>query len=70
MNLLANNSILGHDLEVLGGNDISVTRGSDKHIRAGSSFLHCRDFITSHCSLKSVDGVDFRNDDASTIRPQ
>lgn len=69
-NLLANNGVLGHDLEVLTSDDVPVTGGSNKHICAGSSLFHCCDFVTGHRSLKSVDGINLSDNDTSTIRPQ
>jgi len=67
---LANNGILGHDREVLTGDDITVTSGSDENVGAGSGILHGGDFVASHSSLEGVDGVDLSDEDTSTIRLQ
>ena len=67
---LANNGILGHDREVLTGDDITVTSGGNKNVGTWGSILHGGDLVTSHCSLEGVDGVDLRDEDTSTIRLQ
>lgn len=66
--LLANNGIFGHDREVSTGDDVPVTSSGDEDVRAGSSILHGGDLVTGHGSLESVDGVDFGDEDAGTIR--
>ena len=67
INILGDNGVLGHDLEVLRGDDVPVTSGGDEDVRAGSSLLHGGDLVTSHRSLESVDGVDLGDDDTSTV---
>ena len=65
--VLRDDRILLHDLEVLSGDDVPVTGGGNKNVGARSSFLHSSDLVTSHSSLKSVDGVDLSDDDTSSI---
>ena len=67
-NRLADNSIFRHLHEVFGGDDITVTGGGHKNVGTRSGILHRGDFITSHGSLKSVDGIDFRDQHTGTIR--
>jgi hypothetical protein len=67
---IGDNCILGHNLEVLSGNDVSVTGSGDKDVTTGSSLLHCGDLITSHGSLESVDRVNLGNNDTSTVRSE
>ncbi len=70
MNVLGDNGILGHNLEVLRRNDVAVTSGGDEDVGAGSSLLHGRDLITSHRGLESVDGVNLGDEDTSTVGPE
>lgn len=49
------------------GDDISVTGGGDKDITLRSDFFHRGDLITGHGGLKSIDWVDFSNDDTRTV---
>jgi hypothetical protein len=69
-NLLGDNSILLHDLEVLADNDVSVTGGGNEDVGSGSSILHGGDLVTGHGSLEGVDGIDFGNDDSGTVRSE
>jgi hypothetical protein len=66
--LLANNGILGHDRKVSTGDDVPVTSCGNEDVGAVSSILHGGDLVTGHGSLESVDGVDFGDEDASTVR--
>lgn len=67
MYVLADNGVLQHHLEVLGGDDVTVTSGGDENVGAGSSILHRGDLVTTHGSLESVDGVNLGNEDPSTV---
>lgn len=64
---VGNDSVLGHDFEVLRGDDVPVTGGGDEDVTTGSSLLHGGHLITGHRSLESVDGVDLGDNDASTV---
>lgn len=64
---LANNGVLGHGLEVLGGDDVSVTGGGDEDVGSVSGVLHRGDLVASHGGLKGVDGVDLSHEDSSTV---
>lgn len=68
--LLADDGILYHDFEVLGGDDIPVSGGGHKDIRASRSIFHRSDLESSHSSLESVDGVNLGDQDSSTIRTE
>ena len=48
--------------------DIPVTGGGNEDVGAVSSIFHGGDLVTGHGSLESVDGVDFGDEDAGTIR--
>ena len=50
--------------------DVPVTSGGNEDVGAVSSIFHGRDLVTGHGSLESVDGVDFGDEDAGTIRLQ
>jgi len=47
--------------------DVPVASGSYKDIGAMSSILHGGDFIASHRSLESVDGIDLGDKNAGTV---
>ena len=66
-NILRNNSVLRHDLEVLCGDDIPVTGGGDEDVGTRSSFLHGRDLVASHRGLKGIDGVNLGDQDTRAI---
>ena len=68
--ILGNNGILLHDLEVLSGDDVTVTSGGHENVGTGGGLLHGGDFVTGHRSLEGVDGVDLSDDDASTVGPE
>ena len=68
--VLRDDGILRHDLEVLCGDDVPVTSSGDKDVGTRSSFLHGRDLVTCHRSLEGVDGVDLSDENASTVRLQ
>lgn len=67
MDSLGDDSVLLHGLKVLRSDDVAVTGGSNEDVSAGGSFFHGGDLVTSHSSLKCVDGVDLRDKDTSTI---
>ena len=64
---LGHNSILRHDLKVLALNDVPAPRGRDENVGPRGSLFHCRDLITSHRSLESIDGVNLGNENAGTV---
>ena len=70
LNSLANNGILGHDLEVLADDNITVTSGGNEEVGARSSILHGGGLVTGHRRLEGVDGVNLGNEHAGTIRTQ
>ena len=70
LNVLAHDGVFWHDLEMLCGDNISVTGGSDKDVGLNSCLFHGGHFITSHSSLESIDGINFSNDNTSTIRSE
>lgn len=67
---VADDSVFGHDCEVLAGDNVPVAGGGDEDVGAGSSVFHGGDFITGHGGLESVDWIDLGDDNASTIRLQ
>jgi hypothetical protein len=67
---VGDDSVLGHDLEVLAGDDVPVTSGSNEDVGARGGVLHGSDFETGHSSLESVDRVDLGDKNTSTKRPQ
>lgn len=64
---VADDSILGHDREVLAGDDVPVSGGGNEDVGAGSSILHGGDLETGHGSLEGVDGVDLGDQDTGTV---
>ena len=66
-NALANNGIFRHGLKVLGSDNVSATSSGNKDVGAMSSIFHGGDFVTGHSSLKSVDMVDFGDQDTGTV---
>ena len=67
LHLLANNGVLGHDLEVLRGDDVAVTGRGHEDVRAGSSLLHGRHLVASHSGLEGIDGVDLSDQDTRAV---
>jgi hypothetical protein len=63
---VADNSIILHGLEVLTNNDITAASGGNEDVSLTNSSLHGGDFETFHSSLKSVDGIDFGDDNTGT----
>ena len=67
---VTDDSVLLHDLEVLGGDDVSASGGGDEDVGLGSSLFHNGDFVTGHSGLESIDGVNLGNDDSGTVRSE
>lgn len=65
--LLANNGVLGHDLEVLRGDNVAVTGRGHKEVGTRGSVLHGGDLVTGHRSLEGIDGVNLGNQDARAV---
>lgn len=63
---VANDSVVGHLLEVLTSQDVTAASGGDENLTLGSSLLHGGDLEARDGSLESVDGVDLSNDNAGT----
>jgi len=63
---VTDDSVVGHSLEVLTADDITVTSGGDENLTLGSSLLHGDDLVATDSSLKGVDGVNLSNDDTGT----
>lgn len=64
LRLTANDSIVGHGLEVAACEDVTAAGGRDEDLADGSSLLHRRHFVASHSCLKGIDGIDFGDQDA------
>ena len=67
-NILGDNSIFPHDAEVSTSDDVSATGGSDKDIGTRSGIFQGGHFVTRHCRLQCIDGIDLTNDNTGTIR--
>jgi hypothetical protein len=67
---VGDDGVVGHDLEVLAGDDVPVAGGGDEDVGAGSGVFHGGDFETSHSGLEGVDWVDLGDKNASTVRLQ
>jgi len=63
---VADNSIVGHDREVLTSDDITATGGGDKDLTDLGSLLHGENLVTRDSSLESVDGINLSDKDTST----
>lgn len=63
---VANNGVVGHDLEVLGSQDVGTTGGRDKDLTTGSGLGHREYLVSGDGGLESVDRVDLSDQDAST----
>jgi hypothetical protein len=64
---VADDSVLGHSLEVLSADDVSASSGGDEDVSLRSSLFHGGDLETGHSSLESVDRVDLGDDDTGTV---
>lgn len=64
--LTANDSVVLHDLEVLGNQDVTAASGGDEDLAKRSSLLHGDHLVAGDSSLESVDGVNLSDKDAST----
>lgn len=70
LDTLRNDCIFGHDREMLASDDIPVTGGGNEDIGTGGGILHGSDFVAGHSSLEGIDGIDFGDQNTSTIRFQ
>src|ERR1700753_195499 len=70
MNILltADNCVFSHDFEVLANNDITATSGCDENLTKRSSLLHSCNLVSRNSSLKSVDWINFSDQDTSSHR--
>lgn len=64
---LADDGILGHDLEVLATDDVAAAGGGNEDVSLGSGLLHGDDLETGHGSLEGVDGVDLGDNDTRSV---
>jgi hypothetical protein len=64
--LTADNSIIGHLLEMGANQDISASSGGNEDLSLAGSLVHGQDLVAGNSSLKGVDRVDLGNDDTST----
>ena len=69
-NLLGDDGVLGHGLEVGASDDVSAASGGDKDVTTGSGLLHGGNLVTGHSGLEGVDRVDLGNDDSGTVRSE
>lgn len=54
---VADDGILGHDVEVLANEDVTAAGGGDEDLTLGSSLLHGGDLVARDGGLEGVDGV-------------
>jgi hypothetical protein len=64
---VADDGILGHDLEVLATDDVAAAGGGDEDVSLGSGLLHGENLESGHGSLEGVDGVDLGDDDTGSV---
>jgi hypothetical protein len=64
--LTADDSVIGHLLEVLANQNITATSGGDKDLSLASSLLHGQNLVARDSSLESVDGINLSDDDTSS----
>lgn len=69
-NLLGDDGVLGHGLEMGASDDVSAASGGDEDVTSGSSLLHGGDLVTGHSGLEGVDRIDLGNDDSGTVRSE
>lgn len=69
-NLLGDDGVLGHGLEMGASDDVSAASGGDEDVTAGSSLLHGGDLVTGHSGLEGVDRIDLGDDDSGTVRSE
>lgn len=67
---LADNGVLWHDLEVLGGDDVSVTGRGNEDVGSRSGLLHGGHLVAGHSGLQGVDGVNLGNENSGTVRSE
>jgi len=63
---VADDGVVGHGLKVHASENVTAAGGGDKDLALGSSLLHGCDLETGDGSLEGVDGIDLRDNDAST----
>ena len=66
--VLRDDGILRHDLEVLRRDDVTVASGGYENVGTRRGLFHRSDLVACHGSLKSIDGIDLGDNDASTVR--
>lgn len=52
---------------MLRSDDITVAGSGDEDVGSGGSILHSGHLIAGHSGLKSVNGIDLRDENTSTI---
>ena len=63
---VADDGVVGHDLEVSASQNVTATGGGDEDLTLGSSVLHGGDLEARDGSLESVDGINLGDNDTST----
>ncbi len=63
---VADNSIVGHGLEMCSSQDISAAGGGNENLTLRSSLLHGGNLEAGDGSLESVDGIDLSDNDTGT----
>merc|ERR1719494_1563905 len=66
MTNITNDGVFWHLQEMLGSNNALTPCGCNNQSRSSYCFFHGGHFVTSHCSLKSIDGINFGDNDTST----
>jgi len=67
---VAYDSILSHDLKVLGGDDVSASGRGDEDVSLRSGLFHGGDLVSGHSSLESVDRINLGDNYSSTVRSE
>lgn len=65
---LADDGILRHNFKMPTNNDVPIARSGHKYVAPRCNIVHRCHFIACHSGLKSINGVDFGNDDTSAVR--
>jgi hypothetical protein len=63
---VADNGVVGHDLEVSASQDVTAASGGDEDLTLRGSLLHGGDLEAGNGSLEGVDGVNLSDDDTGT----
>lgn len=63
---VADNGVVGHNLEVSTSKDVTAAGGGDEDLTLGSGLLHGGDLVTGNSGLESVDGINLSDDDTGT----